>query len=450
MGNVRRTLVLALVLVVLAACGGTITLGSSKPTPKGQPANVVIPSQPPLTPPPGSTPGMLLAFDSANGDPLWQSPGPASDLGQPVVSDGILFEQGGYGGPPFVLAAFNAKKGDLIWRAASPAACGGASFGPSTLLVTSCEPGPGPVGMSNLIRALDPKTGRELWTAEGVGGAVSSGPVLLTVMSASGDFKVRGLDPLNGRQIWESALTVTNIPPFVNGQVALLWQNGCPTGTDPPNVTPQCPGPGQFRSFLSRIDTASGRELWQVGFGQGGELHRLLLGDVAVATVSVELPPAPGQPPSEAPPQGFIAALDPATGGELWRQSVIGDSSVSDLAVPGTVYIEQIKYGGNPKVCPTSRMDALDSETGSLRWRLDGLQTCETTVDADGHTTVLVLRTFSGTRIVVVNAVTGAELWEKPIATSVLYPLVHATVSGGVVYVAESGHFVIPSPQGGD
>jgi outer membrane protein assembly factor BamB len=451
MGRMRRTLALAVLPVMLAACGGTITLGSSTPNAQGRPSGVAdIPTPPPLTPPPGTTPGTLLAFDAGTGNPLWQSQALASDLGQPVVSGGMVFAPGGYGGPPIMLAAINAKNGDLIWRTAGYAVCGGESFGLSILLVTTCGPGPGPRGMSNVIRALDPKTGRELWTSEGVGAAVSSGPVLLTVMNASGDFKVRGLDPSRGEQLWESPLTATNIPPFVNGQVALVWQNGCLTGTNPPEVTPRCPGPGQFRSFLSRIDIASGAELWQAGFGQGGQLRRLLLGDVAVATVDVELPPAPGQPPSEAPPPGFIDALDLGTGGELWRQSVTGDSSVPDLAAPGTVYIEQIRYGGNPRVCPTSRLDALDSKTGALRWRVDGLSTCETTVDADAHTAVLVLRTFSGTRIMVVDAASGAELWEKSMVTSSPYPLVHATVSGGVVYVTESGQFPLPSPASGD
>jgi outer membrane protein assembly factor BamB len=449
LSRLRRATTLSLLAAGLAGCGGTITVGSSTPTPQGQPpGSINMPSEAPLTPPAGTTPGTLLAFDGKTGDPVWQSQAPLADLGQPVVADGMVFVQVGYGGSPIMLAAFNPRNGDLTWRTAIPLVCGETSMGSAILLIVSCMRTAGPPTMQALVHGLDPKTGRELWTAVGVAAAAGSGTVLLIVQSPSGDFKVRGLDPVTGQQLWEAKVTTTNIPPLMKGQVALVQQYGCPTSANPPDVTPSsCPGPGQARSFVSRLDPATGSQLWQAGFGQGGQLHRLLLGDVAVFSVDVETPPPPGQPPSAAPPPGAIGALDPATGTELWRQTVSTGLSLPALAVPGTVYVEQMTPSSAPRQCPTSRLDALDSKSGTLRWRLDNLQACGITVDADGHAVVLVLRTFSATKIVVLDAATGAELWEKPMATSGLYPLVHATLSGGVVFVAVSGHFVAPSPQ---
>ena len=442
-GCIRRAIALSLLAAGLAGCGGTITYGSSKPTPQGQPPGIVyVPSQPPLTPPPGTTPGSMLAFDARTGDPLWQGRASMSDMGQPVVAGGLVFVQGGYGGPPLLLAAFNAKNGHLVWSAQSPVTCGVESIGPAILLVVSCEQPAGPPGMQRVLRALDPKTGRELWTAEGVAAAVGSGKVILTVESPTGgDFKLRGLDPPTGQQLWETNPIVTNTPPLVNDKVALLQAFGCPG---------QCPGPGQARAFITGLDPATGSQLWQISFGQGSELRRLLLGDVAVFSVDLWPPPSLNQPPSEGPPPGATGALDLATGKELWRQSVTTELSFPALAVPGTVYVEQIAPSNAPNQCPNTRLDALDSKSGTPRWLIDNLRACEMTVDSDGHTVVLVLTSFSGTKIVVLDSATGTELWEKSMPTSGLYPLVHASVSDGVVYVSQSGHFTPPTPVPGD
>lgn len=454
LGWVRRATALSLLAAGLVGCGGTITYGSSTPTSKPLPPGLVYtPTEPPSTPPLGTTPGTLLAFDAKTGAPLWQGQAPMADMGQPVVAGGMVFVQGTYGAPPLVLAAFDARNGDLAWRASIPGVCGGfpifTAFASSIVLTPGCAPAAGPPGAQWVVNGLDTRTGRQLWTAQGGEPAVGSGPVVVLVQSPTNDFRVRGLDPLTGRQLWEAQLTSTNIPPLVNGQIALVQQYGCPTSTNPPDIKAStCPGPGQARSFVSRLDPVTGSQLWQAGFGQGGQLRRLLLGDVAVFSVDVETPPPPGQPVA-APPPGAIGALDPADGKELWRQTVSTGLSLPALAVPGTVYVEQMTPSSSAKQCPNSRLDALDSKSGTLRWRLDNLQACEMTVDADGLAVVLVLTTFSGTKIVVLDPATGTELWEKPMATSGWYPLVHAGVSGGVVYVAASGHFVAPSPGGG-
>jgi outer membrane protein assembly factor BamB len=374
-----------------------------------------------------------------------------ADMGQPVVDGGVALVQGGYGGPGVMLAAFKARTGDLTWRGGGPYGCGETLVGPQIVLVTLCQHAAGPPGMQRVVRALELSTGRVLWTQEAVAAGSGSGAVILIVQAPTGDFNLRGLDPLSGNPLWDAKVAVTNIPPLVNGQVALVQQYGCPTETNPNDVSARnCSGPGQARSFVSRIDPATGSQLWQAGFGQGGQVHRLLLGDVAVFSANVELPPTPGQPPPQGPAQGSIGALDLATGAELWRQSVTSVSSIPLLAAPGTVYLEQITPSSARNQCPSTRLDALESKSGVLRWRLDNLQVCETTADSDGKTVVVVLMSFSGSKVLVLDAATGTELWEKSYATSGPYPLVHASVSGGTVYVAASGHFPIPLPVAGD
>jgi len=449
----RHAAALCLLAAGLVGCGGTITYGGSTFPSKQQPSAVAYtPIEPPLTPPPGTTDGNLLAFDAKTGNSLWHSEAPMADMGQPVVAGGLVFVHGGYGGPHNILAAFDSVNGHPTWRMGMPAICGEDSVGPAIFLVIGCiGAAAGPPSMLMLVSARDPKTGRELWTATGVAAAAGSGTVLLIVPAPSGDFKVRGLDALTGHQLWEANLTVTNIPPLVNGQVALVQRYGCLTSASPPDINPSsCSGPGQASSFVSRLDPATGNQLWQTGFGKGSQVRRLLLGDVAVFSVDVELPPPPGQLPPAVPPPGAIGALDPATGMELWRQTVSTELSIPAVAAPGTVYVEQTKPSSALNQCPTNRLDALDSKSGTPRWLIDNLPACEMFVDADGHTVVLVLTSFSGTKIVVLDSVTGTELWEKPMPSSGLYPLVHASVSGGVVYVSESGHFGAPSPPAGD
>jgi outer membrane protein assembly factor BamB len=297
------------------------------------------------------------------------------------------------------------------------------------------------------VFGLDLKTGRTLWKVEGEEPAAGAGVALVLVQAPTGGFNVRGLDPMTGRRQWDAPVHTVNIAPTVNRQDILVQENGCPTSSSPQDIDPShCSGPGQTSSFVSSLDPATGRRLWQVGFGPGSQVNRTpLLGDVAVFTFYVETPPTPGQPPTEGPPAGAIRALDPATGAELWSQGLSTQPGVPILAVPGTVFV-QGSTGGGAQPCGV-RLDALDSKTGILRWRIDNPQVCGLDVAADAQTTVLVLSTPSATKIVVLNTATGVELWEAPMATTGPYRLAHATVSGGVVYAAVSGKFILPPPS---
>ena len=439
--DMRRAVALLALVTGLAACGGTITFGSSSPSP---PVVAFRPTKPPDTPPAGTTPGTLMALDATTGDLLWQSQAPMAATNQLQVSGGTVLVQGGYGGPPGVVAAINAKTGDLIWRA-TPAVCGPTAVGLEVLLIISCAQAGSPPFGQMVALALDVKTGRELWSGPGIAAAAGPGIAIVIVQTPSGDFKIHGLDALTGHQLWEAGLTVTNIPPFVNGRFALAVQSGCPTFSPTPDIKPSsCTGPGQARSFLSRLDLASGSLLWQVGFGQGGQLRRLVLGDVAVVTIDVETPPGPGKAPQEGPGPERLAALDLNTGNELWRQTVTPYVDTPILAVPGTVFISHLVVGGAQQ-CST-RIDALDSKSGIFRWRLGNLDYCQVNADADGTTTVLVLSSVGATKIVALDTASGTKRWEKPIATPGPYPLVWASVTAGVVYVAASGRFIAPPP----
>src|SRR5579859_7010548 len=457
----RRVLALGLIVVALQACGGTITFGrSSKPTVypasqarSGSPLSQGIPS-----PVPGTTAGFLLALDGMTGSTLWQVSVPMAVISQPVLSGDMVFIQGGYDCRSIgsVLAAFDAKKGNLVWEAPTTgnrygySLCG-SEFAPavgSGIVLTNASAqshGP-PFAGTTFVSGLDQRTGRTLWNVEGEEPAAGAGVALVLVQAPTGGFYVRALDPITGRPQWDATVHAVNIAPTVNRRVILVQENGCPTSSSPQDIDPShCPGPGQTSSFVSSLDPATGRRLWQAGFGPGSQVNRSpLLGDVAVFTFYVETPPTPGKPPTEGPPAGAIRALDPATGAELWSQGLSTEPAVPVLAVTGTVFLESNASGAQS--C-TERLDALDSKTGILRWRKDNLQACVLDVAADEQTTVLTLSTLSATKIVVLNTGTGAELWEAPLATTGPYRLAHTAVSGGVVYAAASGKFILPPPS---
>ena len=450
MSSVPRTLALALLLIVPAACGGTITLGQSRPG--ASPATQAGPDQPPSqslpSRAPGTTAGSLLALDANTGAMLWSAPVPMAAISEPVAVGGQVFVQGGWDcrSTASILAALDAKSGHPLWQAPTTAnrygfsLCGSESspqVGPSVVLTNLLSQAASPpFSGTSFVRGLDPRTGRELWTVQGEEPAAGPGVALVLVEAQSGGFKVRGLDPLTGRQGWEAAGTTANITPSVYGQVVMVESYGCQAS---------CTGPNQAGSWITRLDPATGAGLWRVGFGPGSSMNRkLLLGDVAVFNFYVYTEPPTGQPPPQPPYPGAFGALDPGTGAELWRQSLATDMSVPTLAVPGTVYLEQAN--ASSQQC-TARLDALDSKTGNLRWRLDNLQACQLEVAADSRAAALLETTHSGTKIVALNPATGRELWEKEIPTAGPYPLAHAAVSAGVIYVSVSGRFILPPPS---
>lgn len=443
-----------LVLVVgLAGCGGTIYYGSPSPSPRFPTAasgSAAIPIELP-SPPPGSTPGMLMALNAKTGDELWESQAPMSAMNQLVVSGGVVFVVGGYGGPTGVIAAYAPQNGDLIWRAPTPGPCGfgnTVAVGSGVVLTTGCaQAARPPIPGQSIVHGVEPKTGRELWTAEGIAAVADSAIVMVIVQTSSGEFKVRGLDPATGHQIWEAKPTVTNLPPAVSDRVALVVGYGCPTVPSSADIKPSnCTGEGQAGSFVSSLDLATGSQRWQILFGPGSQVRRrLLVGDVAVYVVAVETPPAPGKPPPAEPGPERLGALDLTTGNELWRQTVAPETVTPIGAVAGTVFLEHLQ--ATTQQCTTG-IDALDSRSGTLRWRLDNLPFCQANVAVEGSITVFVLASLTAAKLMVVDTATGTRLWEKPMTIPSPYPLVSASISRGVVYVGVSGRFAAPSNGG--
>src|SRR5260370_10064853 len=98
--RVRLFAGLALLLLALSACG--------PPAASGPPSS---PPGPTVPPPPGTTAGSLMALDAKTGRILYQVQAPMAAISAPVVSQGLIFVQGGYDcrSPSGVLAAFRAK-----------------------------------------------------------------------------------------------------------------------------------------------------------------------------------------------------------------------------------------------------------------------------------------------------------------------------------------------------
>ncbi len=433
--QVRLFAGLALLLLGLAACAPPASYG----TPSGSDGVTSPPSNfRSGTPPPGTTAGSLVALDAKTGRVLWHVQAPMAAISAPVVSQGLVFVQGGYDCriPTGVLAAFQGRDGALLWQAPTAPSHAGFSLcsseSPPAAMLGVVMVAAAPQGSEVVIRGLDPKSGRELWTTSGSGPTSSSGPLLTFVQFLSGRAALQGLDPLSGRQRWLAKLNSAGPPIAVNSQSALV------SGSY-----------GQYGAQVSLIDLATGDVQWQYPIGDGA-VATVALSDVAV----VSFRPLPTPPQFAATDQSLIA-LDGVTGKQLWRHDKIQSSSPLPLfSIPGSVFAEQLPNPPDPNHC-TFSIQALDSRSGAVRWTRSNIPGC---ADAfypgfatDASTSVLMYPAGSATKIVALDATAGTTLWERQLPQSPMCnpstpqcALVKATIAGGVVYVAASGQFIYP------
>ena len=425
--RVRLFAGLAVLLLALSACGPPV---ASAPQ-SGAPGLTV-------TPPPGTTAGLLMALDAKTGRILWQVQAPMAAISAPAASQGFLFVQGGYDcrSPLGVLAAFRGRDGTRLWqRPTAPShagfsLCSSESAPAATSGVVAAA---GSQGGEVVIRGLDPQSAKELWTATGEAPTASTGPLLIFVRFLSGRSTLQGLDPLTGRQRWLANLNSAGPPIAVNGQSAVV------SGSY-----------GQYGAAVSRVDLATGKVAWQHQIGEG-TVGAIALSNVAVVSF---LPMA--SPPQFEPTAQSLIALDGMSGKELWRRDKIQSSGLLSLvASAGTAYVERRSRAASGNQCSFS-IQALDSESGTVRWTQSDLPGCPDPFYpgfATGESTFALMYTAgSATKIVALDAIAGTKLWEQQLPQSPMCNAstcqsapVKATIAGGVVYVTISGRFIPPA-----
>jgi outer membrane protein assembly factor BamB len=186
----------------------------------------------------------LAALDLATGKEVWQVRMDATHRGHdgsedgpistPVIADGRIFSLD----PAGKLFAFDQAKGRELWKRDLKAELGGVA--PFWGYATS----PLPVGkalvvqaageQSNNLVALDPATGKTLWSAQPATQNGYSSPVLLKlagvpqIVAATTD-KVFGVDPETGAVLWSTASSgePRQSPTLLPGDRLLLtaWQD---------------------------------------------------------------------------------------------------------------------------------------------------------------------------------------------------------------------------------
>jgi len=335
----------ALALLALAGCGGTsarkplraATSGLASPTPT-----------PPSSPTPTAASGTLGAWTSR------------VDLPLPVTNGTVI---AGVTRNNDRVQAVDATTGRALWDVPLPLAAGATPGGapgtqgpvllaapgaPLVLRLTTTTPGSGltPASTGPVATALEPSTGRTLWTAPGPANLLDGAAVLTgtTGVDTTGS-TTTALDPVTGKARWTRPGQAVGL----NGDVAVLSSSDAGIST-----------------VLTGTDTATGRALWSsadwargaqgsrstvVATGAGHALVETTRRDLAGDTTSLLVRDLrTGQPvgPEVPQPSNPTSLIDTTTGVAVVYEKVPGPTSDG-------------QYG-------------LDMRTGKVLWRLTAAQ----------------------------------------------------------------------------
>ena len=186
---------------------------------------------------------------------------------------------------------------------------------------------------------------------------------------------------------------------------------------------------------MTALDAASGKAVWQAGYPATFTMN----------PATKQHGPGPKSTPVffngrlySIGMTGIVTAWDAATGKQVWQKSGTGPETLytshafSPLVDGGHVIFH---VGGNDK----GALTAFDLDTGAVRWSWTG--------DGPGYASPVVA-TFDGvrqivtptqTKIVGIDATTGALLWERPMVHQFVSNSITPIISGQTVIVAGTG-----------
>jgi len=186
---------------------------------------------------------------------------------------------------------------------------------------------------------------------------------------------------------------------------------------------------------MTALDAASGKVIWQAGYAAAFTMN----------PAAKQHGPGPKSTPVffngrlySIGMTGTVTAWDAATGKHVWQKTGTGPEMLytshafSPLVDAGHVIFH---VGGNDK----GALTAFDLDTGAVRWSWTG--------DGPGYASPVVaafdgvrqIVTPTQTRIVGVDATTGALLWERPLVHQFVSNSITPIVSGQTVIVAGTG-----------
>jgi outer membrane protein assembly factor BamB len=109
---------------------------------------------------------------------------------------------------------------------------------------------------------------------------------------------------------------------------------------------------------------------------------------------------------------GVVETLDPATGAPRWRREVATEIASEPVVASSTVYVvASLAQGGGQQFQETGLVEALDSQSGAVRWQRAVDATPSSPAVADGQVFVMASQQFGG-HLLALSANDGSVIWD--------------------------------------
>ena len=286
----------------------------------------------------GSGDGHVYAIDLKTGDVKWRASAGSPITSTAAVSDGLVFVNG-----DGVFRAFHSANGKAAWSfktgAPVPLVWGHES---GQVYASSPAVANGHVvfgSVDGLLYSLDPRTGHEQWRYR-AGARVYSSPAIAagTVFVGGQDGVVHAVDLVTGRVKWHYDTEGTKFK-------SADWGFDRTTIQSSPAVANGTVYIGARDGFLYALDAATGAQRWRF--------------DHKVSWVNTSPAVSDGLVYAASSDGRFIQAVDAATGAERWRATT--NVAVWTSPVVGSDFLYVNDDGGT--------VLALDKKTGAEIWR---------------------------------------------------------------------------------
>ncbi len=274
-------------------------------------------------------------------------------------------------------------------------------FGGSQLLVSDSDQVCS-VTSDSLVYCLDPATGDEVFSRQLYLSVVTSPTLadggILVGGSSSGSAGTVFAYTAEGEDLWEAPLDITaDRPLLVVGDVVALAS-----------------GDGRDGALVG-LDLATGAERWRAFDAAAGTTAQLLSTHLFTDGVRLYAAVAEGITDTSLG-TGYIVALDPATGQEIWRSQALAGIGVSRVVASAAPFADgsaaAFAIDASPSAAEEgSQVVVLDSATGAVRWEVPTVGSAEV-AHADGLVIVLDgsdLRGYDSA---------GSEVWSSPVPVS--------------------------------
>jgi outer membrane protein assembly factor BamB len=285
----------------------------------------------------------LYALDAARGTKRWEllSTAPAGELNGLMIANpdavvgGTVFLVAPGGQVPSGTYALDLASGKLLWGAdglgAEAVTIGDHAVYVTQMLGASSVQGPS----DEILTALDPATGNQLWQLHGVSGALLSGGLLYGV-SLGSPAALSALDAATGATRWTRPIAGEILDFNIVGPTLFVG--------DPSSMSALDPATGQLRWRYA----IPGAAAWYMHIGGRG------------ATSCLEYHDQNGT---------HLAGVDAATGAQRWARAMAAPSggvSYGSGYGDDSCYVrtDQPNAGG-------SALSRLDAATGATRWTID-------------------------------------------------------------------------------